>query len=167
MGSWWQRDVIAPGKLPLMLCFLAFVVTFAVTRTITRMIRDGRGPFRNQVTASGTHIHHAVPGIIALIIGAFTAVAGPAALGWRSFAALAVGIGTSLVLVHRYRGRRLERATRRAADFDRRWSPLQTDWADFIGGKPSLPNPTAASPSAPTPPAPAAPAAPASDDLPR
>ena len=35
MSSWWHRDVIAAGKLPLMLCFLAFVVTFAVTRTIT------------------------------------------------------------------------------------------------------------------------------------
>ena len=66
MASWWQRDVIAAGKLPLMLCFLAFVVTFAATRTITRMIRDGRGPFRNQVTASGTHIHHSVPGSILL-----------------------------------------------------------------------------------------------------
>ncbi len=31
-SSWWQRDVIAPGKLPLMLCFLAFVITFVVTR---------------------------------------------------------------------------------------------------------------------------------------
>ena len=27
MASWWHRDVIAAGKLPLMLCFLAFVVT--------------------------------------------------------------------------------------------------------------------------------------------
>src|SRR6202034_571620 len=98
MASWWHRDMIAPGKLPLMLCFLAFVVTFVVTRTITRMTRDGRGPFRNRVTASGTHIHHSVPGIILLIIGAFTAVAGPDSLGWRSFAAVAVGIGTSLVL---------------------------------------------------------------------
>src|SRR6202046_2464827 len=98
MASWWHRDVIAAGKLPLMLCFLAFVVTFALTRTITRMIRDGRGPFRNQVTASGTHIHHSVPGIILLIIGAFTAVGGPDSLGWRSFAAVAVGTGTSLVL---------------------------------------------------------------------
>jgi hypothetical protein len=98
MAPWWQRDVIAPGKLPLILCFLAFVVTFAVTRTITRLIRDGRGPFRNQVTASGTHVHHSVPGIILLIIGAFTAVGGPDSLGWRSFAAVAVGIGTSLVL---------------------------------------------------------------------
>jgi hypothetical protein len=69
MASWWHRDVIAPGKLPLMLCFPAFVTTFAVTRAITCMIRDGRGPFRNQVTASGTHIHHSVPGIILLIIG--------------------------------------------------------------------------------------------------
>ena len=98
MASWWHREMIAPGKLPLMLCFLAFVVTFVVTRTITRMIRDGRGPFRNHVTASGTHIHHSVPGIILLIIGAFTAVGGPDSLGWRSFAAVAVGIGTSLVL---------------------------------------------------------------------
>ena len=98
MASWWHRDVLAAGKLPLMLCFLAFVVTFVLTRTITRMIRDGRGPFRNQVTASGTHIHHSVPGIILLIIGAFTAVGGPDSLGWRSFAAVAVGTGTSLVL---------------------------------------------------------------------
>ena len=98
MASWWHRDVIAAGKLPLMLCFLAFVLTFAPTRTITRMIRDGRGPFRNQVTASGTHIHHSVPGLILLIIGAFTAIASPGSLGWRCFAGLAVGIGTSLVL---------------------------------------------------------------------
>jgi hypothetical protein len=264
MVSWWHRDVIAAGKLPLMLCFLAFVATFAVTRTITRLIRDGRGPFRNQVTASGTHVHHSVPGIILLIIGAFTAIGGPeGALGWRSFAAIAIGIGTSLVLDefalilhlqdvywsgegqlsveavslaaaclglavagfspfgvddvnsielsfrltatgvlivdgvlalvcvlkgkyrtalfglflppaavigalrlarpasvwarHRYRGKRLEHAERRAADFDQRWEPLQTDWVNFIGGKPSLANPAPASP-APAGPAPASPA---------
>jgi hypothetical protein len=39
-----------------------------------------------------------VPGIILLIIGAFTAIGGPSSLGWRSFAAVAVGTGTSLVL---------------------------------------------------------------------
>ena len=98
MGSWWHRDVIAAGKLPLGLCFLAFVVTFASTRTITRLIRDGRGPFRNQITASGTHIHHAVPGLILLIIGALTAVGGPGSLGWLCFAGVCVGIGMSLVL---------------------------------------------------------------------
>ena len=97
MLSWWHRDVIAAGKLPLMLCFVSFVVTFVSTRTITRLIRDGRGPFRN-VTAGGTHVHHSVPGIILLMIGAFTAVVGPGTMGWLSFSAIAVGIGTSLVL---------------------------------------------------------------------
>jgi hypothetical protein len=43
MLSWWHRDVIAAGKLPLMLCFVSFVLTFVSTRAITRMIRDGRG----------------------------------------------------------------------------------------------------------------------------
>src|ERR1700733_8147859 len=253
MLSWWHRDVIAAGKLPLMLCFLAFVVTFATTRTITRLIRDGRGPFRNQITHSGTHIHHAVPGLILLIIGAFTAIS-PSSLGWRSFAGVAAGTGMSLVLDefalilhlqdvywsgegqvsveavsltaaclglalagfspfgitdignfeltlrltasgifivdgalaficvlkgkyrtalfglflppvgvfgalrlarpsstwarHRYGGERLERATRRAADFDKRWTPLQTDWENFIGGKPPQQNPPAPPPAA-------------------
>jgi hypothetical protein len=244
--SWWHRDVIAADKLPLMLCFVSFVVTFVSTRTITRLIRDGRGPFRN-VTAGGTHIHHSVPGIILLMIGAFTAVGGPGTMGWLSLSAIAVGVGTSLVMDefalilhlqdvywsgegqlsveavslvaaclglalvgfspvqvadvdsaelslrisatgvlvidgglalvcvlkgkyrsglfglflppvgfvgavrlarpnsiwarHYYRGERLERATRRAADFDRRWKPVQAGWEDFIGGRPSQPNP--------------------------
>jgi hypothetical protein len=97
MLAWWHRDVIAAGKLPPMLCFVSYVVTFASTRTITRLIRDGRGPFRN-VAVGGTHVHHSVPGIILLMIGAFTAVGGPGTLGWLSFSAIAVGIGTSLVL---------------------------------------------------------------------
>ena len=59
---------------------------------------------------------------------------------------------TSIWARHRYRGKRLERATRRAADFDRRWAPVQTDWANFIGGRPSLPNPSA-KPAGPVPPA--------------
>jgi hypothetical protein len=247
MGSWWQRDVIEAGKLPLGLCFLAFVLTFVSTRTITRLIRDGRGPFRNRITASGTHVHHAVPGLILLIVGALTGIGGPGSLGWLSFAGVAVGIGMSLVLDefalilhlqdvywsgegqlsveavtltaaclglalvgfspfgiqgastierslrlsatvlllidgvftvicalkgkyrcalfglfvppiawvgavrlarpasiwarHWYHGERLERATRRAADFDRRWTPVQNDWVDFIGGRPSPPAP--------------------------
>ena len=232
-----------------MLCFLAFVVTFAVTRTITRMIRDGRGPFHDQI-AGGTHIHHAVPGLILLMVGAFTSVGAPEVLGWHCADAVLIGIGTSLVLDefalilhlqdvywsgegqlsiqavsltaaclglalvgfspfgvqdvdgvelsvrisatvlfvadgvlaitcavkgkyrcalfglflppvgvigafrlarptsiwarHRYHGKRLDEATHRAADFDRRWRPVQTDWDDFVGGRPSKPDPAQA-----------------------
>ena len=199
-----------------------------------------------------------MPGIILLMIGAFTAVGGPGTLGWLSFSAIAVGIGTSLVLdefaliLHlqdvywsgegqlsveavslvaaclglalvgfsplrvpdmgsaerllrisatgilvidaclalvcilkgkyrtglfglflppvglfgavrlarpnsiwarrRYHGERLERATRRAADFDRHWKPVQADWEDFIGGRPSRPGPPSPDPPGSDPP---------------
>jgi hypothetical protein len=254
VGGWWHRDVLAAGKLPLMLCFLAFVVTFLVTRLITRLIRDQRGPFRDRVTAGGTHVHHAVPGLILLMVGAFVSVGGPDALAVRSAAGVAVGIGVSLVLDefalilhlqdvywsgegqlsvemvsltagclglalvgfspwgvndidgveltfrlsatglfiansllvivcvvkgkyrvalfgiflppvslfgalrlarpksfwarHRYHGERLDRAARRAEDFDRRFDPLQTRWEDLVGGTPSLPDPTPTPPTA-------------------
>ncbi len=44
MGHWWYRNILEPGKLPLLLALLSFVLTFTVTRTVTRMIRAGRGP---------------------------------------------------------------------------------------------------------------------------
>ena len=97
MGHWWQQNVIDAGKLPLLLCSASFVVTFLTTRGITRMIRAGRGPFRDNVRASGTHVHHAVYGIALLIPGALVAV-GSAGSPYQELAGIAVGAGTSLVL---------------------------------------------------------------------
>jgi hypothetical protein len=91
-------DVIGSGRVPLAVCFGAFVITFIVTRLITRMIRAGRGPFKDNVSESGLHIHHAVPGIILLVIGAFMAIAVDTDSPWAIAAAVFVGVGTSLVL---------------------------------------------------------------------
>jgi hypothetical protein len=96
--SWFQREVVDSGRLPLLLCFAAFIVTFVTTRVITRMIRAGRGPFRDNVSSGGLHVHHAVPGVILLVAGAFMAVAADAESAWSIAAALLVGMGTSLVL---------------------------------------------------------------------
>lgn len=98
MASWFQREVIDAGKLPLFLCFTAFVVTFLATRTITRLIRAGRGPFKDNVSSGGLHIHHAVPGTILLVVGAFMAVAVGSASPWAEIAGVLVGVGTSLLL---------------------------------------------------------------------
>jgi hypothetical protein len=98
MGDWWRTYVVDAGKLPLMLCALAFVVTFVGTRVITRMIRAGRGPFRDNVGADGTHVHHAVYGIVLLITGALIAVGAGQESVWRSIAGVLVGAGASLVL---------------------------------------------------------------------
>ena len=98
MIDWLRADIVDAGKWPLMLCFLAFVATFVGTRTITRLIRAGRGPFRDVVSSSGVHLHHSVPGIILLVVGAFIAV-GTAGKGvWFAIAAVMIGAGVSLVL---------------------------------------------------------------------
>ena len=81
-----------------LLLFLSFLLTFVATRTITRMIRAGVGPFRNNV-AGGVHIHHAVPGVILTLIGAYLSV-GVAGRGPAEYVAAAlIGVGSSLILV--------------------------------------------------------------------
>ncbi|MET7816563.1 hypothetical protein ABZT26_37740 [Streptomyces sp. NPDC005395] len=97
MGDWWQRNIMEPGKLPLLLALTAFVLTFVVTRVITRLIRAGKGPFGN-VKAGGVHVHHVVPGIVLTVVGGFAAVAGGRHGFGSSVAAVVFGMGAGLVL---------------------------------------------------------------------
>ncbi|WP_028811372.1 hypothetical protein [Streptomyces flavidovirens] len=97
MGHWWYRNIVEPGKLPLLLALLSFVLSFLVTRTITRLIRAGRGPFRN-VSPGGLHIHHVVPGVILMTIGGFGAVASGGHGVSSAICAVIFGIGAGLVL---------------------------------------------------------------------
>jgi hypothetical protein len=85
------------GQVPFLLLFLSFLLTFIATRTITRMIRAGIGPFRNNI-AGGVHIHHAVPGIILTLVGAYTSVAVGGRRPWAEVSGVLIGIGSSLVL---------------------------------------------------------------------
>jgi hypothetical protein len=97
MGHWWERNIIEPGKLPLLLALSSFVLTFLITRSITRMIRAGRGPFGN-VTSGGLHVHHVVPGILLAVVGGFGAIAGHRQGFGTGVAAVVFGIGVGLVL---------------------------------------------------------------------
>ncbi|WP_127505473.1 hypothetical protein [Actinoplanes solisilvae] len=85
------------GRLPFLLLFVSFLLTFLSTRTITRMIRAGRGPFRNNISG-GVHIHHAVPGIILTLIGAYLSVATGGTRPWAEVAGVLIGVGSSLIL---------------------------------------------------------------------
>ncbi|WFB09950.1 hypothetical protein LRS74_25090 [Streptomyces sp. LX-29] len=97
MGNWWYRNIVEPGKLPLFLALTAFIVSFVVIRVITRMIKAGKGPFRN-VTPGGLHIHHVVPGVLLTVGGGFGAVAsGDHGLG-AYLSAVIFGAGAGLVL---------------------------------------------------------------------
>jgi hypothetical protein len=97
MGHWMYRNIVEPGKLPLFLALLSFVLSFLVTRTITRLIRAGKGPFRN-VTPGGMHIHHVVPGVVLTTIGGFGAVASGRHGVGAAICAIIFGVGAGLVL---------------------------------------------------------------------
>ncbi|MBT3150938.1 hypothetical protein HTV45_08555 [Streptomyces sp. CHD11] len=97
MGHWLDRNIIEPGKLPLLLALAAFVLTFLITRVITRLIRAGKGPFGN-VKAGSLHVHHVVPGVVLTVIGGFGAVAGGRHGFGSAFSAVVFGIGAGLVL---------------------------------------------------------------------
>ncbi|MGW0713011.1 hypothetical protein ACWD4G_45035 [Streptomyces sp. NPDC002643] len=98
MGHWWERNIVEPGKLPLLVALAAFVVTFLVTRMITRLIRAGKGPFRNVSGAGGVHIHHVVPGVLLTVAGGFGSVASDGHGFGALIAALLFGMGIGLVL---------------------------------------------------------------------
>ncbi|MEU6535969.1 hypothetical protein [Streptomyces sp. NPDC047000] len=97
MGHWLYRNVVEPGKLPLLLALIAFMTTFLVTRVVVRMIRAGKGPFGN-VRAGGLHIHHVVPGVILTVVGGFGAAASNGNAIGASVSAVLFGIGAGLVL---------------------------------------------------------------------
>ncbi|KAF0648538.1 hypothetical protein K701_18245 [Streptomyces fradiae ATCC 10745 = DSM 40063] len=96
MGHWFMRDIVEPGKLPLLLALASFVATFLVTRTVTRLIRAGRGPFRD-VSTGGVHIHHVVPGVVLTLIGGFGAIGAQGQVA-AAVCAVVFGVGAGLVL---------------------------------------------------------------------
>lgn len=97
VSRWWQDEVVHGFKGPLLLSFVAFVLTFLLTRMITRTIRAGRGPFHN-ISEGGVHLHHSTLGVVLLVAGGFGAVGAQTRSPWAYLAAALVGVGASLVL---------------------------------------------------------------------
>jgi hypothetical protein len=108
-------DFVAPGREPLMWCLIAFILTFFVTRSITRYIRataDRTGPRKwwqpHNISVSGKgggsggglHIHHAVFGVVLVLSSGVAMVTMSADGNVRQFtvAAIFFGIGAALVL---------------------------------------------------------------------
>ena len=97
MHGWWHDEVVTGTKGPLLLALVAFVITFVATRGITRLIRAGKGPFHN-MNSGGVHLHHATPGVILLVTGAFLSSGADGRSPWNYVSAALIGIGASLVL---------------------------------------------------------------------
>lgn len=83
----------------LFLASVGFLLTFAIVRVITHLIRAGIGPFHN-VSTGGTHVHHLVWGIlIMLAVGYVWLVEVGVGSTWvASLTAIAFGVGAALTL---------------------------------------------------------------------
>jgi hypothetical protein len=75
----------------------AFLLTFLATRLITKMIRSGRGPFRD-TTLGGVHVHHQVYGIFLMLVAATGEFTYRPAPPWLQVLAVLFGIGAALTL---------------------------------------------------------------------
>jgi hypothetical protein len=99
---------IPDGRLPLVYCLVAFILTFFVTRTIVRYIRrhaDSDKPRkwwqpRNISAGGGLHVHHVVIGVILVMLSGVAMVTLAVDGGVPEFtvAATFFGIGAALVL---------------------------------------------------------------------
>ena len=83
----------------LFLASIGFVVTFAIVRVITHLIRSGAGPVQN-VSLGALHIHHLVWGILLLIVVGYVWLleVGVGSTWLASLTALAFGVGAALTL---------------------------------------------------------------------
>ena len=107
MLHWLEHDIIGRGRLPLLCCLIAFILTFFVTRTFVRLIRHraaiGR-PARwwepRNIHIGTKHIHHVVVGVLLVMISGVTLVTLSTNGAEVEFtgAAIVFGIGGALVL---------------------------------------------------------------------
>ena len=107
MLRWLQHDVVDRGRLPLLCCLIAFILTFFVTRTFVRFIRHraerGLQPRwwqpRN-IHIGAKHIHHVTYGVVLVMLSGLTMVT--LAINGQepefTIAAILFGTGAALVL---------------------------------------------------------------------
>lgn len=107
VSHWFVHDIHDSGRLPLLCCLVAFILTFFVTRSFVRLIRHraetGR-PARwwlpRNIHVGGLHIHHVTFGVLLVLVSGLTLVTLSVDGHEPEFALAATvfGIGAALVL---------------------------------------------------------------------
>lgn len=107
MRDWLQHDIIDGGRLPLLCCLIAFLLTFLITRFTVRYIRSrppSAAPPRwwqpRNIHIGSVHIHHVVFGVVLVLVSGVALVTGAVDGGeaLTLVASIGFGIGAALVL---------------------------------------------------------------------
>ena len=111
MGGWYQRVLVETGRAPAVWMLLGFLITFAVTRGITRRIhaKAAQGEEEEQQPAAprrglsdiyigGVHIHHQVWGILLVLATGLLEFRYHPQAPWAEVLAALFGAGAALTL---------------------------------------------------------------------
>jgi lysyl-tRNA synthetase, class II len=98
VGSEFQREIVDSGRLAAFVFFIFLLGTFGFIRTSTWMIKKQVSWWPGNVEVGGTHVHHLVWGICAMMIfGYIGVVHQPGSPWWEIITALfAIGMGLAL-----------------------------------------------------------------------
>jgi hypothetical protein len=95
----WQVGIIDAGKLPELLLYVSFLLTFGFIRTSTHMIKAGVSWWPGNIqTKGGTHLHHMVFGITGLLVIGFVTISFGPDTPVREILAVFFGIAVGLTL---------------------------------------------------------------------
>lgn len=98
VGSEFQREIVDTGRLASFLFFVFLLGTFGFIRMSTHMIRAQVSWWPGNVSVGGTHIHHLVWGICAMMIFGYVGVVHQPDSPWREIVTVFFAIGMGLTL---------------------------------------------------------------------
>ena len=98
VGSEFQREIVDTGRLAGFLFFIALLGTFGFIRTSTYLIHKQVRWWPGNVSVGGTHVHHLVWGIFAMMIFGYLGIVFQPDSPWREIIAVLFAIGMGLTL---------------------------------------------------------------------
>lgn len=100
MRRWLDEEIVGHGRLPLLFFLAGFILGFLFIRLSVRLIRAQVRWWPGNVTPGGQHVHHAVFGVIAMMIsgGALIAIYVDGSQTSGAWLAAIFGVGAALVL---------------------------------------------------------------------
>jgi hypothetical protein len=96
--SEFDREIVDTGQLAAFCFFLALLGTFGFIRTSTHMIKAQVSWWPGNVSVGGTHVHHLVWGIFAMLIFGYIGVVHQPPSPYREIISVFFGIGAGLTL---------------------------------------------------------------------
>ncbi len=97
-GHEFHREIVESGRLTAFLFFIALLGTFAFIRTSTWMIKKQVSWWPGNVEVGGTHVHHLVWGICAMMIFGYIGVVHQPDSPWWEIVTVLFAIGMGLAL---------------------------------------------------------------------